>query len=90
MPIRRRELVAAPRLVIHSETVITESESSTRLVRSLMEMVVTVAVAIGLALLIEAFLVKPYRVPTGSMLPTLGLNQRILANRLDTHPGSGT
>jgi signal peptidase I len=58
-------------------------------VRSLVEMVVTVAVAIGLALLIEAFLVKPYRVPTGSMLPTLGLNQRILANRLDTHPGIG-
>jgi signal peptidase I len=51
--------------------------------------VVTVAVAVGLALLIEAFLVKPYRVPTGSMLPTLGLGQRILANRTDTHPGFG-
>ncbi len=57
--------------------------------RSLVEMVITVAVAIGLALLIEAFVVKPYRVPTGSMLPTLGINQRILANRMDTHPGIG-
>lgn len=50
---------------------------------------VTVAVAVGLALLIEALVVKPYRVPSGSMLPTLGIDQRILVNRLDTHPGIG-
>jgi len=50
---------------------------------------VTVAVAVGLALLIQALLVKPYRVPTGSMLPTLSINQRILVNRLGTHPGVG-
>ena len=47
----------------------------------------TVAVAVGLALLIQAFVVKPYRVPSGSMLPTLAIDQRILANRMDTHPG---
>jgi len=40
-------------------------------------------------LLIQAFLVKPYRVPSGSMLPTLAIDQRILANRTDTHPGIG-
>jgi len=57
--------------------------------RSLVELVVTVAVAVALALLVQAFLVKPYRVPTGSMLPTLGIDQRILVNRLDTHPGLG-
>jgi signal peptidase I len=51
--------------------------------------VLTVAVAVGLALLIQAFVVKPYRVPSGSMLPTLALGQRILANRVDTHPGIG-
>ena len=45
--------------------------------------------AIGLALLVQAFVVKPYRIPTGSMLPTLALNQRILVNRLSTHPGIG-
>jgi signal peptidase I len=54
-----------------------------------LELVLTIAVAIGLALLIQAFLVKPYRVPSGSMLPTLALQQRILVNRLDTHPGLG-
>ena len=75
--------------LVHSETVITRSESFTRRVRSAIELVLTVAVAVGLALLIQAFLVKPYRVPSGSMLPTLGINQRILVNRLDTHPGIG-
>jgi signal peptidase I len=52
-------------------------------------MVLTVAVALGLALLIQAFVVKPYRIPSGSMLPTLALQQRILVNRLDTNPGIG-
>jgi signal peptidase I len=51
------------------------------------ELVVTVAVAVGLALLIQAFLVKPYRIPSGSMIPTLEIGQRILVNRLDTSPG---
>lgn len=57
--------------------------------RSLIELVVTVALAVALALLVQAFLVKPYRVPTGSMLPTLGIDQRILVNRIDTRPGIG-
>jgi signal peptidase I len=61
----------------------------TRRLRSLLELVVTVAVAVGLALLIQAFVVKPYRIPTGSMLPTLTLGQRILVNRMDTDPGIG-
>ena len=61
----------------------------TRGLRSLVELVVTVAVAVGLALLIQAFIVKPYKVPSGSMLPTLAIGQRILANRMDTHPGIG-
>jgi signal peptidase I len=61
----------------------------TRRLRSLLELVVTVAVAVGLALLIQAFLVKPYRIPSGSMLPTLSIDQRILVNRTDTHPGIG-
>ena len=77
------------RELVHSEIVITKSESLTRHLRALIDLVVTVAVAIGLALLIQAFVVKPYRVPTGSMLPTLAIDQRILANRMDTHPGIG-
>jgi signal peptidase I len=57
--------------------------------KQLLELVVTVAVAVGLALLIQAFIVKPYRIPSGSMLPTLHVGQRILANRLINHPSVG-
>jgi signal peptidase I len=56
---------------------------------NVIELIVTVAVAIGLALLIQAVLVKPYRIPSGSMIPTLSIGQRILVNRLATHPGLG-
>jgi signal peptidase I len=58
-------------------------------VKSLIELVLTVAIAIGLALLIQAFIVKPYRIPSGSMLPTLHINQRVLANRLFSKPSIG-
>jgi signal peptidase I len=57
--------------------------------RNMVELVLTVAVAIGVALLVQAFLVKPYKIPSGSMIPTLAIHQRILVNRLDTHPGLG-
>src|SRR5581483_1255887 len=49
------------------------------------ELVVIVGVALGLALLIQAFVVKPYRIPSGSMLPTLHINQRVLVDRIGTH-----
>jgi signal peptidase I len=49
---------------------------------SILELVMIVAVALGLALGIQAFLVKPYRIPSGSMLPTLEVGQRVLVNRL--------
>jgi len=57
--------------------------------KGLVELVVTVAVAVALALLIQAFIVKPYRIPSGSMEPTLGIGQRVLTNRLTTHPSVG-
>ena len=44
-----------------------------------------VALAIGLALLIQAFVVKPYQIPSGSMEPTLDLGQRVLVNRFIYH-----
>jgi signal peptidase I len=48
----------------------------------LVELVVIVAVALGLALGIQAFLIKPYRIPSESMLPTLKVGQRVLVNRI--------
>jgi signal peptidase I len=48
-------------------------------------LVVIVALAIGLALLIQAFLVKPYQIPSPSMEPTLDVGQRVLVNRVLYH-----
>jgi signal peptidase I len=45
----------------------------------------TIGVVIGalvLALLIQQFLVKPYKIPSRSMVPTLVEGQRVLVNRL--------
>ena len=59
---------------------------------SVLELVVIVGAAVGLALAIQAFVVKPYRIPSGSMLPTLHINQRVLVNRIGSHfssPGLG-
>jgi signal peptidase I len=53
-------------------------------VRSLVELVVTVLVAIVLALVIQAWVVKPYKIPTGSMEPTLVPHERVLVDRIFT------
>ena len=49
---------------------------------SLLELVTIVAVALGLALGIQAFLVKPFRIPSESMVPTLSIGQRVLVDRV--------
>ncbi|HEY3767023.1 MAG TPA: signal peptidase I, partial [Gaiellales bacterium] len=51
-------------------------------VRTVLETAATLVVALGIAWLGQAFVVKPYRVPTGSMIPTLEPNDRVLADRL--------
>jgi signal peptidase I len=59
---------------------------------SLIELVLIVAVALGLALGIQAFLVMPYRIPSESMVPTLVKGQRVLVNRIGErfgHPEVG-
>jgi signal peptidase I len=51
-------------------------------VGTLIELAVIVVTALALALGIQAFLVKPYRIPSGSMLPTVRIDQRVLVDRL--------
>jgi signal peptidase I len=62
--------------------VATKQGKSTSAGGSLLELVLIVAVALGLALGIQAFLVKPYRIPSESMVPTLQVGQRVLVNRI--------
>jgi signal peptidase I len=49
---------------------------------SIVELVSIVAIAVLLAIGIQAFIVKPYRIPSGSMEPTLAIGQRVLVNRI--------
>ncbi len=55
---------------------------------SLIELVTIVAVALGLALGIQAFVVKPFRIPSESMEPTLDVGQRVLVDRVSGHFGN--
>lgn len=52
------------------------------------ELVVIVAAALLMALLIQAFLVKPFKIPSLSMYPTLKEGQRVLVNRIEGRFGS--
>lgn len=49
---------------------------------AIVELVAIVGFAIGLALLIQAFVVKPFQIPSESMVPTIEKGQRVLAERV--------
>ena len=49
---------------------------------SLIELVTIVGLALGLCLIIQGFLVKPFRIPSESMVPTLAVGQRVLVDRV--------
>jgi len=53
----------------------------------LIELVTIVAAALGLALGIQAFLVKPFRIPSESMVPTLEVSDRVLVDRVSLRFG---
>jgi signal peptidase I len=65
-----------------------EPDPSRRRGRHAIELVATVALALTLAFAVEALAVKPYRIPSVSMEPTLRKGQRILVNRLEKRFGS--
>jgi len=66
------------------------TETNKSVARSLGEIVVILAMAIGIAFLIQAFIVKPYKIPSGSMEPTLTIGQRILVDRIELNFTSPT
>jgi signal peptidase I len=47
----------------------------------LVETIVFLAIAVVLAVTLQAFAVKPYKIPSGSMEPTLHVGDRVLVNR---------
>jgi signal peptidase I len=56
--------------------------------RHAIEILATVALALSMAFAVEALAVKPYRIPSQSMEPTLQRGQRVLVNRLEKRFGS--
>ena len=67
-----------------TETTPTPAAAETRprsRLRGLGEIIIIVAAAFVLALIIQAFVVKSYVIPTPSMVPTLMLGDRVMVNR---------
>ena len=55
---------------------------------ALFEWVLVLAIAIGLALAVQSYAVKPYRIPSESMEPTLQVGDRVLVDRFSHNLGS--
>jgi signal peptidase I len=48
---------------------------------TVVETIFLLVVAVALAVLLQAFAIKPYKIPSGSMEPTLHVRDRVLVNR---------
>ena len=51
------------------------------LTRQIIEFVLTIAVAFLVAQAVRTWVIQPYVIPTGSMLPTIQLSDQVLANK---------
>ncbi len=65
-----------------------DSRASRSLRRAAVELLLTVALALGVAYSAEAYVVKPYKIPSGSMEPTLDIGQRVLVDRIGMRFGA--
>lgn len=64
------------------ETGETEAGHKPSVARQVFEFAWMVATAVLLAFLIRTFLVQPFIIPTGSMIPTIEISDRVLADKL--------
>jgi signal peptidase I len=55
---------------------------------ALFELIFVVVIALSLALAVQAYAVKPYRIPSGSMIPTLRVDDRVLVDRVGHRLGA--
>lgn len=66
---------------VESASRTTRAESQPSFLRWLGELVLMVGLAFLLATGIRTFIVQPYVVPTGSMVPTIEIGDRVIANK---------
>src|SRR5207302_9432940 len=66
-----------------------EQEKGKRPLRFLREIPVLILIAFVLALLIKAFVIQAFYIPSGSMESTLQIGDRVLVEKVLTHPHRG-
>lgn len=59
-----------------------DTQSAERKRNPLVELATIVVAALAIAFVVQLLLVKTYRIPSGSMEPTLEIGQRVLVNRI--------
>ena len=57
--------------------------------RSAISWLVTIGIALAVVIVVNAFLVKVYSIPSASMVHTLEVGDRVIVSKLSTDPGRG-
>jgi signal peptidase I len=74
---------------VQPEVVVTDLKKR-RLIRDIVEVVVIIAVAVLLTTFLRAFVLDQYEIPTGSMEPTIEVNDRLFAEKVSYRFGLPT
>jgi signal peptidase I len=70
-----------------ADAAVTENESRNGFWRVLIEWVVLIGIAFLIARLVTAFVVQPFQVPSGSMIPTIMPNDRLMVSKINYELG---